>query len=119
MALPDGVGKIIRAILIAAFFTTELWAQDTAKPANPQIAALALPTGACAGCSPNSLIEYWRKSTRRRNIVNCTAKLFLPRGGTREPPRSFDTAFKRNSTGAPNSILKSALASHAGLGVLC
>ena len=22
----------------------------------------AIPTGACAGCSPNSLIEYWRKS---------------------------------------------------------
>jgi hypothetical protein len=48
MKLPDGVGKIIRAILIAAFFTTELWAQDTAKPANPQIAALALPTAARA-----------------------------------------------------------------------
>jgi len=45
MKLPDGVGKIIRAILIAVFFTTELWAQGTAKPANPQIAALALPTG--------------------------------------------------------------------------
>ena len=48
MELPDGVGKIFRAILIAGFFTTELWAQDAAKPANPQIAALALPTGARA-----------------------------------------------------------------------
>ncbi len=58
MELPDGVEKLFRATLIAAFFTTELWAQDTAKPANPQIAALALPTGARADCSPNSLIEY-------------------------------------------------------------
>ena len=48
MELPDGVGKIFRAVLIAAFFTTRLWAQDTTKPANPQIAALALPTGARA-----------------------------------------------------------------------
>jgi hypothetical protein len=48
MKLPDGVGKITRAILIAVFFTAELWAQGTAKPANPQIAALALPTGARA-----------------------------------------------------------------------
>ena len=48
MELPDGVGKIFRVILIAVFFTPELWAQDTAKPVNPQIAALALPTGARA-----------------------------------------------------------------------
>ena len=48
MELPDGVGKILCATLVAAFFTSALWAQDTAKPVNPQIAALALPTGARA-----------------------------------------------------------------------
>jgi transglycosylase-like protein with SLT domain len=48
MELRVVIGKILGLTLIAAFFTTELWAQDTAKPANPQIAALAFPLGARA-----------------------------------------------------------------------
>ena len=70
-----------------------------------------------AGCSPNSLIEYWRKSRPAQEHRELYRQIILAKWWHKSTPWTFDTGFKRDSTAAPNSILKSALVLPVGPGV--